>query len=75
MSNVTKSDEGWARLREHSAQGLRRPAFRRFRDHRPRKTAMQAVPKVIAAAQQVITSPDGENVVRGGRKLRKVVIG
>lgn len=76
MTNVIKSDEGWERLRVKRERGLARPGFRRFRDHRPKKTAMTtAVPKAIAAAQKVVTTVEGDEVVRRGRRLRRVVIG
>lgn len=76
QSNLIKSDDGWRRLRERTENGrLAHRAYRKLRDHRPRKTAMNVVPRAIAAAEKVAHVAEGETVVRGGRELRRVVVG
>lgn len=75
QSNLIKSAEGWVRTNERTENGrLAHRAYRKLRDHRPRKTAMNVVPRAIAAAEKVAHVAEGETVVRAGRKVRRVVI-
>lgn len=72
-SNLHKSDEGWERFRDRTGSGAR--ARGTLMEHRPRS----AVGAAVKAGKNdklapTPTPPEGEFVVRRGRRQRRVRI-
>lgn len=76
-SNLYKSPEGWARFRDRTGSGAR--AYRPKMDHRPlSRIAAEAKAQRVRGTmpRKAIDVPryEGEQVVRRGRKQRRVRI-